>query len=190
MWWWTAIAFAAPRPIVAVGEGLIADPPAAEARVEQVASVGWVAVLADCLEERRPGAFVVVDRSAGGERPVALAHSAPVVRELAPALVVVGFGAEPTAEITALLDTLRREDGPAVMLVGPLPPSIRREAVLALWTAAPLGAILVDPSVGWPTAPEERARLADADDRLSDPGHARIGAQVCDAVLAWSAPPQ
>jgi len=221
-WAFLAMAWAGPKAIVAVGDGLVAAdaPPAAvtapvadagsdvsEEKGAEAPTVagGWVAVLADCLEERRPHQYALVDHTADhGTLGDARRHVAEY-RELSPALVIVGVGVPGDADrdglrsdLDGLVDDLAADHGPSVLLVGPVPthdesgPSDRRTRA---WNddveriAAARRAAHLDLLATWPPPGEERAGLTLSGRQLSDQGHARVGAQVCDAVLAHEAVP-
>jgi len=171
---------------------------------------GWVSVLADCLDERQPGDWVVLDRSADGETTSRARQDVAAVRELDPGVVLVGVGvpdgADQTtfrADLAALVHDLRAEDGPEVLLVGLIPPTLSQipdshasqadadrrahdwDAALDAVATTRTGVEHVDLLAGWPADADARARLTVHGTRLSDQGHARVAAQVCDAVIAW-----
>jgi lysophospholipase L1-like esterase len=220
-WLLALTAWAAPQPVVAMGDGLVvgAEIPATGdiAASSEAGTVpgGWVAVLADCLEERRPGRFAVTDQSF----PDATAKKARqrVYRavELRPALVLVGLGAQELSgpdpdrarfrdELESLLADLRVDPAPAVMLVGLVPPTVAQmsrpeqmaqadvDQRTSQWNAE-LGALAdslpgvahVDLLQEWPRESDRRRRLTVDGTRLSDHGHARVAAMVCDAVVTW-----
>lgn len=178
LWILLTAALADPRPVVALGAPDEAPEP-----------TGWVAVLADCLEERIPGRLEVISRGSVRE-----------VRALEPALVIVGRSEQELApgeprEVGDLVAELHREPPtPAVLVVALAPPTLSQAAVGEPAGEAPAGAAPEpdEPPVAhvslvraWPLEPEVRARLTHAALHLSEQGHARVAAQVCDAVVDW-----
>ena len=174
---------------------------------------GWVAALGDCLEERAAGRFTVVDRARPAETAVSARERVADVRAMQPALVVVGVGAQEIAvedaqpasfkaEVESLVGALRAEPAPDVLLVGIVPPAVAKggakaqaridertatwNAELAQVASATEGVDWLDLQADWPTATAERSALTVDAARLSDQGHARVAAAVCDAVLAWN----
>lgn len=211
MWWLTAAALAgAPATVVAMGDGLVAGPPAAVA--PEVAG-GWVASLADCLEERVPGGFTVVDRAQPGETAASARKKVSGVRELQPRVVVLTLGAqeladdkaEPSAltgELERLVGELRpKKSRVGVLLVGMVPPSLEqagapgddRQKAIDARTEAWNGEVAelakrldavghVDLWKDWPRG-ERRVEHTELGWHLSEQGHARVAAAVCDAVI-------
>lgn len=201
VWWLAATAYAGTLPVVAMGDGLVAG------ASPSAAPGGWVAVLQDCLEERQPGRYSVVDR-AGAEPIRATFERGEAVRELAPTVVVVTFGAHALDGMTApslekdvgkLIRALRAGDAPPqVVLVGVAPAvaaaaadQAKLDEQIAAWNAVLTtaardvpGVRRVDLLTDWPADPGARAGLASGAWALSDQGHARVAAAVCDAVLA------
>lgn len=192
------IALADPLPVVAIGDGFV--PPAAPAvagsvsgaaKAADVPATGWVAVLADCLEERAAGQFAVVDRAVPGETPTAALGRVPAVLALDPQLVLVGItspradeAAAWRAEIAALIGSLS-PPVPGVLLVAAarIDGDPAYAAILTDLTGTTPGLVhveLSDPASAEPTP------LLSAG-ALSDQGHARVGAAVCDAVVSWKA---
>jgi hypothetical protein len=205
-------AFAA-GPVVAIGNGLVAAPPA-EIEATEPVSGAWVSVVGDCLEEGRPGAFAVVDRSAHGATASALLADTAGVRALGPSAVVVGVGAQemradgPSAEFVAavgkLVASLRADGGPAVLLVGMVAPTLEQlewnepveprqaaiDARTTEWNAGLAGLASADDGVwfvdlwsAWPRDGRSRRRLTRGGWGLTDPAHARIGAEICEELL-------
>lgn len=250
-------ALADPLPVVAMGDGVVAGAPhrspgaegssasgsaatgSAAAEGDPAVPGGWVTVLADCLEERAPQRFAVVDRGAPGDTVSAAKARIAGIRELGPAWVVVTLGSQELAdekvdpkrlgrELDALVDELRQKGAgspPNVLLVGVVPPTLSQEEPhdidLAATAPAAEGAaappVVVDPAkkqsaadaraVGWnkvlasiaapgqgvvhldlwsdwPKDGEQRSSLTANGWSLSDQGHAKVAASVCDAVLA------
>lgn len=201
----STIAFAQ-ATVVALGDGLTGE-------VRSAASSGWVTVLADCLEERAPRAWTVVDRASDGQTIAATLAKAASVDEIGPRVVVVGLNSREMAgpdveiarrqeEIGGLVRALRHgRTPPNVLLVGPLPlvpgPPPAEEAVqlqaratewnqaLSAFAAGLEGVRHVDLQAEWP---QDASALVTAEARLTDQGHARVAAAVCDAVLATSSP--
>jgi len=225
-WAFLALAWGGPKAIVAVGDGLVAIEPGPAAAtapstdasatpadaVEKGADTenptfagGWVAVLADCLEERRPHQYALLDRTADQWSLSDARMHVGEVREMAPALVIVGVGLPGDADrdglrvdLAGLVEELTTGEGPDVLLVGPVPTSEEGgppERRVRAWNddvariATDGAAEHLDLVLGWPPSGEERAGLTVSGRQLSDQGHARVGAQVCDAVLAWEAAP-
>lgn len=235
-WLFASLAFAGPRPLVAIGDGLVVgaptevvasaeeaedaapatmaalEPAVHAARARPTVAGGWVAILADCLEERSPGAYVVLDRSAEGQDAETTRRDVAAVKELAPSLVLVGVGVPGDADrrsfragLQGLVADLRAGDGPEVLLVGLIPPTLSQlpdasevqaaadrrtrtwDGEVAAVADADLGVHHVALLATWPESAEEREALTVEGTRLSDQGHARVAAQVCDAVIAWDA---
>ncbi len=133
-------AFAADPPaeasaVVAAGNGLVAAPP--EGFVAPKVTSTWVSVLADCLEEARPGVFSVVDRSKEGATTGQVKADVAAVQELKPRVVVLGLGAhemrddeDPAAfvgRLSSVVGALRGTASgppPAVFLVGLAAPTL------------------------------------------------------------------
>jgi hypothetical protein len=194
-----------------------------------------VPALADCLEERAPRRYTVVDRlqdgetlasaqrkyvgaDAGGEPPDPA--EAAALGEVHPALVVVGLGGRELAaeafDVKALRGALGgfvtglrpkgRKPEATVLLLSAVPPTLaqvegadpalqekldRRAAdwngALADLARPGAGLVHVDLLRDWPKDPTSRAALTVNGWSLSDQGHARVAAAVCDAVLALPA---
>jgi lysophospholipase L1-like esterase len=227
-------ALADPQAVVALGDGVVAGAPA-RSEAEAAVPGGWVTVLADCLQERAPQRFSVVDRGRPGETVAGAKERIAGVRELAPAWVVLTLGAPELGdehvdakklgkELDAVVDELRAKAGPEarppnVLLVGTVPPTLSQVApaesapkdgapkegapkddgakqtavdaraagwnkVLASLAAPGQGIVHLDLWSDWPKADEPRAALTVNGWSLSDQGHAKIAASVCDAVLA------
>lgn len=205
-------AFAGPRPIVAVGDGLVVG---SQAEPDKDRPGSWVAVLADCLDERLPGRFSVIDQSWSGATPSEVRDDAWRVAEAEPALVLVGVGAGELSsqppdrqrfrtQLGALVAELRGQSEVPVMLVGVIPPTVTQlqrmdpslqasmdkravewnEELVALARSMP-AVTHVDLLRDWPSDPVARAPLTEAGTRLTDRGHARVAAMVCDAVVSW-----
>ncbi|MCB9685783.1 MAG: SGNH/GDSL hydrolase family protein [Alphaproteobacteria bacterium] len=196
---------AEPEPVVAVGDGIVV-PTAAPG---DVASGGFVAVLADCLEERSPARFRVVDRAVAGETLETFRGKLGEVRELGPSWVIVTLGARELAvaeadpkavgsELGAVVAELRKGKGPSVVLVGPVPPTLAEEEaqatadarvkafneVVASVAGGARGVFHVDPLVEWTRAEHPRAGLVSETGSLSDQGQAKVAASVCDVVMS------
>ncbi len=195
----------ASRPVVTVGGSFVAGAPPSDP-----AAAAWVPVLADCLEEGKPGRFPVVDRSRVALRPDSVAADVEALRALSPIAVVLGFGSEelpkvdPTRfreRVREVVKRLRADGGPQVYLLGLVAPLIgqtpnpRRTQpevdaairpfndVLASMAAGDDGVWYVDLWASWPRSQEERARLTEGGYRLTDPAHARVGAVICEQLL-------
>lgn len=214
MWMVLAAALAwagdAPLSVVAMGDGPVAGPPAS---ATPPAAGGWVPSLADCLEERAPGRFAVVDRAATGETARSARRTARDIAALTPRIVLVTLGAQElgdpdatpeglTGDLREVVQALHRRDRPRVVLVGLVPPTLaqtdqgdaerqaRADARTAAWNQAVAGLAAeldavdhVDLWADWPHD-ESRSALTQRGWSLSDQGHARVAAAVCDAVMA------
>lgn len=217
-WWWSTVTLAQlPQPVVALGDGLVAGPPAKATAVEPALPGGWVPALADCLEERSPQRFTVVDRAVGGETVATVRGRLAGVRELQPAWVVVTLGAQEIADpaadlkrfrqdLRAVVDELTarsRKSRTGVLLVGLVPPTLGQvegadpatqdgvDGRTAEWNRAFVelaasvdNVVHVDLWTEWPRDASARAALTVNGWSLSDQGHARVAAAVCDAVIA------
>ncbi len=196
--------------MVALGDGLVVSPASAAGPGPSTGS--WVAVLADCLEERSPAQYRVVDRVQSGETVRTALKKVDAIRALEPSVVVVGLGArelgqpKPDAakfkrDLGRLVRDLRLDGGPAeVLLVGMVPPVLETEASTedqqsmdeqaSTWNAS-LGELAaedtsirhVDLWAGWPRKGNERTELTEEVWTLSDQGHARVATTICDALL-------
>lgn len=249
--------------VVAMGDGVVAGAPGALSS-ESPAAIpgGWVTVLADCLQERAPQRFSVVDRAIAGDTVRSARDRIPGVRELAPAWVILALGAHELAgehvdakklgkELEALVGELREKrtgvEAPQVLLVGIVSPTLAQvagppppaggvgaaspppdrsagdppggagDAPADRGADAPPGRGADDPSPtqaeldqraagwnriltsiaspgqgivhldlwsDWPKDGPARGALTANGWSLSDQGHAKIAASVCDAVLA------
>lgn len=206
----TQMALAA-EPVVAMGDGLVAAPPDAQTAAPSTSS--WVAALADCLEERATGRFQVVDRVAPGETVRSARDRVDSVRELTPKVVVLGLGARELGaskpdsksfkrDLGRLVREIRTVDTPAeVFVVGMIAPTLhqadagdpeeqtRLDELADAWNDALVafakaeGVRHVDLWSSWPRDGGERASLTTGAWELSDQGHARVAAAVCDALV-------
>jgi len=209
--WCTATALAASQPVVAMGNGLVASSPGQKPVAEESVPGGWVSVLQDCLDEGAPGGYSVVDRSVPGETARTARERVPGVLDLSPRTVVVALGARelgaespnPTRfikDLDKVVDELR-EGGtrPSVVVVGMVSPTLESDAdaqaALDARTTAWNEALRTEadgrPGVQhmdlwstWPRQGPARSGLTRGGWQLSDQGHARVGAMVCDAVRA------
>lgn len=207
MWFlcWTVLAHAT-APVVAMGDGLVVAPPQTAARVP--ASLGWVPVLADCLNERKPGSFQMIDRVAPGETAQSARGRVTSVLELSPSVVILGVGArelgaqEPDVGafnqgLEALLDDLVAPATPSVdvVLLGVVPPrdagpdSPATKAVedwnvgMGRLAEARPSVHFVDLWAKWPKLGEGRTSLLTSPHELSPAGHARVAAHVCEVLV-------
>jgi len=196
-----------PRTIVAIGDGLVAGPPTSAAK--PVAG-GWVPSLADCLEERAPGRFALVDRAAPGETAATARERLAAVKKLAPAMVVMSLGAQELADPDTTSEALRTDlqqlaaevGDTQVLLVGLVAPTLTQtayadvnrqrraderttefNAAVADLAKASDRLVHVDLWRDWPRD-AARADLTQKGWSLSEQGHARVAAAVCDAVVA------
>lgn len=194
--------------VVTVGTDLVAGAPVREASRANA----WVPVLADCLEEAG-GAPPVVDRSSAALTTATLARDVEAIRALAPAAVVISVGSHEQVggdmgafhdQVEQVVRHLRGTDGPKVYLVGLLPRTVEQEplalrkadqtavdAALTPWNeglariaGADDGVWFVDLWASWPSDPAERGRMTVDAFELTDPAHARIGAVICEQILA------
>lgn len=206
-----SIAFAQ-STVVTLGDGpLVAPSIVVTARTADTVPGGWVTVLADCLEERAPRAWTVVDRATIGETAKSASKRLGEVSELGPEVVVLGLGArelvvsEPDivalrGDLTRLVAELRKGSAPpGVLLVGLVVPvlasdeaeverrTIAYNGLLAEIAEENAGVHHVDLQSDWPQG-RARATLTAEGGGLTDQGHARIAAAVCDAIVAsWPA---
>jgi len=182
VWWWVATTWAG-SPVVALGDA-------------GAATGGWVPVLADCLEERAPGRFSVVDRAAVGETVGSLQKRIAGVRELGADAIVLSLrvdeGTPPAAFRKDLARVLRDLRGSAgrIVLVGVAPPTVAAEPLAAEWDAQLAALARSEPDVvhadlvsDWPKDDAGRAALSAARWTHSEQGHARVAAAVCDVLL-------
>lgn len=177
-----------PTPVVAMGDAWVAP---------DALPGGWVAVLADCLEERAKGRYSVVDRATAGQDPQAARSRLGPILDLAPGLVLVGVSAPASVDNDAArafedaLGALGRDitgRGSVTLLVGVVEPAGGRynEVVERVAGQVP-GVVHVDLAKDWPRDDAQRDALA-IKTWLTDQGHARVGAAACDAVLAYKKP--
>lgn len=194
-------------PIVTVGTDLVAGAPV---RTESPVNA-WVPVVADCLDEGRLKRVSVVDRSHGGLTAASLVKDVEALRALDPSAVVIGVGAHEVAgdaavfhdQVADVVRLLRAEGGPQVYLVGLVAPTLAQVAgkddrpqpaldesiapfneALAKVAAADDGVWRVDLWAAWPKEPTERARMTEGAYALTDLAHARVGAVICEQILA------
>ena len=206
IWMWIAHAAS---PVVAMGDGLVVAPPSAEVAVP--ASLGWVPVLADCLEERSPGNFQMIDRVVPGETVQTALARVTTVLDLSPSVVIVGLGARELGVQTP--DPGAFERGILILLEGLLPPDASGRVVVLLGVVPSRSAAenredasaveawngrlarlararssvhFVDLWSGWPQAGQRLPVLHAADHELSPAGHAQVASQVCEVVLGLS----
>ncbi len=213
---WMTVANASPPTVVlAMGDGLVAGPPAA---VAPEVAAAWVTSLADCLDERAAGAYSVTDRATPGETVKSARAKVTQLRKEPADVVVVTLGAQELADDAAeaeqlgsQLETLLTEmRGPKsvtpVILVGMVPPTLAQagpddsehqaaiDARTEDWNAevAKLSRRLsgvrhLDVWKDWPRD-GARADHTELGWHLSEQGHARVAAAVCDAVVSMKAP--
>ena len=207
MWFlcWTVLAHAT-APVVAMGDGLVVAPP--ETATSVPATLGWVPVLADCLNERAPGSFQMIDRVVPGETAQSARGRVTSVLELSPSVVIVGVGArelgvpEPDVGafdqgLQALVDDLGSSASAPldVVLLGVVPPrdetpdSTAAKAVEA-WNArmaqlaeSRASVHFVDLWTKWPKLGEGRTSLLTSPHELSPAGHARVASHVCEVLV-------
>lgn len=211
---WTALgmAWAGADAVVAIGDGLVAGPSEDAAAASPTLPGGWVAVLGDCLEERKPARYSVVNRARAGETVRSARKRLGGIMELQPRLVVVGLGAQEFGRdrkpdafrtgLSSLVATVREgPTPPAVVLVGMVPPTLaqveqgerqqaedertqRWNAVLVDIAAEHSGVHALDLWGDWPQEGAARGALTAQGWNLTDQGHARVAAAVCDWVVA------
>ena len=149
---------------------------------------GWVRVLADCLEERKPSEYEVVDRRVVGETLTSLKERAADIAKLEPSWVVVSLGALPERTeaqwselLTALIPT---QSGGLVVLPAAAPDRAKLAGQLRQIVAARERLIVLDPYGAWPTSPDDRrALINESDQQLTDQGYAKVASSMCDALL-------
>jgi lysophospholipase L1-like esterase len=186
---------------------LVVAPPDAATAAPSTSS--WVAALGDCLEERAAGQFHVVDRVAPGETVRSARDRIADVRDMKPSVVVVGLGARELGadkpdgnrfrkELTKLTQQLRSaESSPTVVLVGMVAPTVVDDPKIQLdidklataWNlsleemaAGDEHIRHVDLWASWPKDGAQRTALTVDAWELSDQGHARVAAAVCESV--------
>lgn len=185
-----------PRVVVALGDGLVVSPAAQEA-----VPGGLAAVLADCLEERAPKRFSVVDRSVVGETLATVRPKIAEVAGLGPSWVVVTLGARELADpatdpqklatdVAAVAADLGGGPQRTVVLLGALAAAVEGDAaalearVAAFNTKlSSLGAPGVVPLEPGRGGKRPREGLVEGS-RLSAAGQARVAAAICEVVLA------
>ncbi len=214
--WFATQALAGSQPVVAMGNGLVAAPPAdAGAKVADTVPGGWVTVLQDCLAEGAPAKYTVVDRAVPGETAKSARERVAGVIELSPEQVVIALGAQELGsdqpnpgkfrkDLKKLVDELRAGDLlPQVLLLGMVAPTLAQadegdrdsqakiddltvawNTALSELATASEGVRHIDLWTDWPRERPARGELTLDGWHLSDQGHARVGAAVCDAVMA------
>jgi hypothetical protein len=208
----TAALAADPLPLVTLGGGVVMGPgpstPAATAVPDPAPAPvpgGWVPVLADCLQERAPQRFTVIDRASLGATMAQIRAHLAEVRALGPAWVVVTLGGTEAGERSGLraeLEGFVAEVGVGrVVLVGLVPvtvdgaePAVQAsvDERVAKWnklldevaTKGGAAVVHVDLWSQWPKDAAGRAALSTRSGALTDQGLARVAAAVCDVVLA------
>lgn len=190
MWFAAWLAFAAAsEPIVVMGDAFTA--PRDSAGFGDAASArpmaGWTAVAADCLEERAKGVWSLVDRTVPGETADTAAARVDALLEPKPKVVIVALsGAGKPARLAELVSEILAS-GADLWLVGPLgvvvgvtvEPAFER----AVRAAEGPRVHRVDVLAGWPAPAADRAALSGHVGALTDAGHARLGAAVCQALI-------
>lgn len=186
VWWLLQAALAAdPTSVVAAGDAMLAP--------EAAPTGGWVAVLADCLEERAAGRYAVVDRAKAGATPAQVREQMPDILGQRPKIVVVGLAApaqtdkDTVASFEVAVLGLARDltaGGADVVLLG----VVEDGASTVAWGDIVQRAVSSVPKVAhvrlgsdWPADPAARSALISRH-VVTDQGHARIGAAACDAV--------
>jgi hypothetical protein len=121
------------------------------------------------------------------------------IASLGPGLIVITFGASEVdedgdmkqfkREVSTLIKSMQEPRNPRVLLIGLVPPTMSMDDQTANWNTAladvarESGVEHINLLAGWPTDDEDRSALTDQGARLSDQGHARVAAAVCDVVL-------
>ena len=200
-------------PVVALGDGLVVSP--AEAAGPGPSAGSWVAVLADCLDERSPAKYRVVDRVQSGETVRSALKKVEAIRALKPSVVVVGLGARELGQVKPDAVKFRRDLGRLVrdlrvddtttdvLLVGMVSPVLAKDSTdqqssvdeqasvwnvsLAELAAEDEGIQHVDLWASWPRTGADRSALTEQVWTLSDQGHARVATAICDALIDLSA---
>jgi len=148
-------------------------------------------VVADCLQERVAGEVTVLDRTASRHTALDVLETAADVTALHPAVVLLAFGGpEGDLEVAqerlaAIVDALAAV--PQVVVVGVVPreapaPEIRWNAALRAFAADRPRVEFVDPVGGVAQKEGVLRALMRPSGRLTDRGHAQVGAAVCAAV--------
>lgn len=171
--------------VLAVGDGLVAG--------SSGPSGAWVPALADCLEERAPHGYTVVDRvSADQTLASARAHAAEA-KGLGASVVVLALGSREVAGEwqagpvrTALGALVADARGARRILLVPPVPGTAAAPGLAAYDALLVDLAKADPAVErvdlLSTWPRDGAMTQAG--ALSEQGSARVAAAVCAAVLA------
>jgi hypothetical protein len=213
----TAALAADPLTLVTLGGGVVMGPPAPAPAPVPAPSItaapdpapgGWVPVLADCLQERAPQRFTVIDRASLGATVAQIRTHLAEVRALGPAWVVITLGGAEVGEqggVRAELEGFVAEVGVGrVVLVGLVPVTVTGaepaaqasvDERVAKWNkvldevatrVAGQGAAVVHVDLWsqWPKDAAGRAALSTRSGALTDQGLARVAAAVCDVVLA------
>lgn len=171
---------AGPERIVVVGAPIAGSPP------------GWVAGLGDCLEERRPGAFQVLDRRDASTTWAGLSDMVAGLAEHHPSRVVVALPADDSPEldaavVTQALDALAEVSRQAWLIVAlPIRPDRRGPAYQELSALVDTreAVRILDP---WKNPPISQASVGTppwlAEDRVTPAGESRVASLTCNAVL-------
>ncbi|MFT4622045.1 MAG: hypothetical protein ACI8PZ_000698 [Myxococcota bacterium] len=209
MFGWTLLVSAAlaGTPVVAVGDELVV----AAAEPGGGGTGGWVQSLADCLDERAPDRWTVMDRGRTGETLRAVRGRVDELRELAgpTGVVVLGLGArelavgvvsaELRAELEQLVGSLKVRPGPTILLVDPIAPDLGGgegdsqvvvDSAVSGLTRAFDQVARESPAIqhvrlwsDWPRDGRARRVLTERSRTLTARGHARVAAAVCDAIV-------
>jgi hypothetical protein len=190
------------RVVVTLGGGLVVSP-----QSEAAAPVGIAAVLGDCLEERAPKKFSVVDRSMAGETLATAGPKSADITGLAPAWVVVTLGARELADpavdpaklatdLGALAVGLGASPDRKVLLVGALsaqlvaaPTEAEQPALDARVASLNAALAALDLPGVLRLDPTARGRKAQKEPmvegpKLSAAGQAKVAAAICELVLS------
>lgn len=182
-----------PVAILAVG-----DRPAPSLTEQPPPPDSWVQALQDCLNEKRPEGFQVVDRRIPGETVTTLKTRLEELASLAPAHVVIRLGSNPDTEaLSALVGALvtAESTAPAVVLLPFERPDPPPTAPAPTADATAESAATPDPSAPRGTwadlATHPRVTvLAEGPWHLTEQGNARVGARLCEAILPPVPTPQ
>lgn len=135
----------------------------------------WVQSLQDCLADKQPEGFHVIDRRTPGATAADLAERIAEWKALSPAHVVIRFSTAPRPDaLRALLTGLQAPDPPPPRLILLPPPPSEDPA-----TPAPSWARVLEDHQGVTVVVEGAWHL-------TEQGNARVGARICEAILSLS----
>lgn len=180
-----------PAAVLAVGTRPAAEPPTDDATTDGPAPEApstapptpppearpdsWLRSLQDCLADKRPEGFHVIDRRAPGATASSLAARLPNWAALAPTYVVLRLSEPPDPAALGLLLTGFEALKPPPPTLLFLPPPISQDPS----PTPPIWAPVVAEHPGVTV-------VVDGEWHLTEQGNARVGARICDAILALS----